>query len=366
MTVENEPKNETAFRRKIYVIGWILFLGGVCLIVAASRGAADKASEYMKDGGFHLATAGLVLLVVEWSLRGEFIAIVRETIQESLHRWAAGRAVVRDVLDLAFVSPEDRALRFADDLSTLVDRLCALRVSEDWAKDVYRSYLSDVIRNVKENAESLSDLSVAQEQSTPPKEIKLFSPAQRTDTILARLMSKLHEGGRYDVFSDIESWDDQLKEFFAEHQKAVQRKVKIRRIFIVRDKDWTHGELSPVHAGKILTAHLSAATKLQEQTGGYHIRLLDAAKDWGLLKAVNPEIETDHYGIFTSSVSRPCIQVRVTRRDLSKLQLARLPVDSDEIRDFDLLWNGLEVDLDENGLKTAVMRWENFLRSQEA
>jgi hypothetical protein len=370
------------------LLGLILVLMSLSL---TSNYPQNNFVEYLKDLGFALGAAGVVVAVIDPLLRNEYHRYMEQSIynavwdstgqahrafkagiEETLHahfasaasdvrttiesvlqesligevrsvREAANRRAVADVLKIALGTQSGGDLRLVKSMCTIVNNLYEIPAHENWAKGVFQTYLAEVVQNVAENAESLRNLCAEGKESVDSHSIRLYSPARRTDTILTRLMALLGEGGRYTVLLDVESWTEgKLEGFFSESERAAERGVLIRRIFMMPEK--VGHAVSPESADQVLRAHLTVSSRYQDQKTGYRIRLLDHSKaaPWFI---GNP-MERKHFGIFTYSRDALSIKVRVDERDLSKLYFENVLPDSDVFRNFDRQWDALGKDLD--------------------
>jgi hypothetical protein len=386
-----------------------MFLGGLLLLGLSLLGG--HASEYLKDGAFHLGAAGLVLMIVDPLLRKESNDFVRHSIQETVSEriyeaqgaiqllidnrlqdyleqskmsvsdvvretmqkqltdrvdyisQAVSRNGVHDVLAARLNPSGDGNGQLSQDLTILIENLDMLRRRQDWARDVYVEYLSEVIQSAGANTVAFCGLTSESASASDLHPIKLASPAERTDKILARLMEVLPNHSTYHVISDIESWTNgKLADFGLWSAKAVSdRGVIIRRIFLVLHDDLRDGSLSPDEAYETLKQHLESAVEPAGQGGSYQVRLLDTTVT--VPKEAN-EIVKEHYGIFIPPPPQRCLQVRVDKRNFSKLSFANLPAGSDESRQFDRIWNAvLRTNLTAELLSEARDRWRRIARA---
>jgi len=395
VTRETQTLRERLLQYKIRFLGGILFLIGLLLLVSAILMHERPVAEYLKDSGFHVGTAGLVLMLVDWLLRKESNDFIRQSLREIVSdlldethsghftrleervptaikeeisrvlindivyiREAVAKNAVQEVLTARMKSGSDGAGHLARDLSILVENLDLLMSRTDWARDIYVTYLSEVVQSAGENAKEFCELTSDSMSAAYPRPIKLASPAERTDKILASLMRLLPSESTYDVISDIESWKDKkLDDFEKASRDAVQSGVTIRRIFVISNNDLRDGSVTPADAHQIIQDHLTSAGK-SHNGGSYHVRLIDTT-----LKVPSGagELVKMHFGIFSPHGEPQSLQVRVDRRDFGKLSLASLPRNSDDATHFNRVWtNVLKDDLDPVVLTAAVERWEKI------
>jgi hypothetical protein len=365
---------------QVHVSSWLLFSGVVIIGLSLIPGLPAKLADYSKDGGFALVATGLGFLIAEHTLRRESEDLLAEMIQSTLKtalgdvsesarvvertlndlqhiREAVVRNAVPDVLRARLGSSD---LTVQDSLAMIVQRLYELRQSEHWANDVYREYLTEVIKNTRVNTDALCQLTSEVTPSAHGYGIKLASPAQRTDEILTKLMSKMQQGSKYSVISDVESWtEDNLDDFFKESAEAVVRGVVIRRIFVVTTEDLHTGALVPAAAYEVLRKHL--ADPPVGAQGEYEVRLCDTTdRTKPILRGGNAGIIYEHFGIFEPAEGRFCVQVKVERTNLSTLTLTNLELKSEDQTRFDDLWRALAHNLTEVDLDIALKRWEEY------
>lgn len=431
MNTNEESATGRAAKANIAVVGyWLLFGGAFSVLLSLFPNMV--AADYLKEGGFNIGAAGIVLLAAEWRLRRETRDLIQEcldatlqkrfvefqsavfasvgnllsssstamkaevasilettsqqsrdlasisirnaleakvdesnllfcnTIEAAIHnnlasdlgeiRNAVARKAVRDVLKATLASREELRLDLADHVAAIVEGLQDLSLRGDWAQDVYREYIGAVLANTRENAQKLCDVSVEKETSRldDDRKVTLVSAAKRTDFILSRLMSKLMDGGRYSVVSDFGSWrNGQLSEFFDISLEVAARGGEIRRIFNLTQEVPSESMVSEVQA--ILKQHLDGASKYS----GYKVKLLDKSSPNFISRA--------HFGIFERAGQDHCIRVRVEKmdneEDLQILRFAKVPLVSDDMKQFERAW-ALLPSLDTERIESALGEWK--------
>lgn len=216
----------------------------------------------------------------------------------------------------------------------LVLSLASLHSRNDWACEQYLTFISDHIEKVVgHNAEAFSKLyEKAGEQHfiVPP------TAAQMADEILAAQMQSLNKGGRYDVISDLPSWQgNQLDQLHKATRYAIEQKdVHVRRVFnLIRG--------IPPGTKQILLRHLEHSQKWRGQTeeAVYDVKILGVnaykklrSKAYSLQK-----IEEAHFGIFINGDDK--VRFKVTERDLSDMGLSKDPTMVDpSLTMFEDIW----------------------------
>jgi hypothetical protein len=361
----------------LFVGAGFLVAGVVLFLLATQRPKDDRTFEYLKDSAFHLATAGLVIMLADLLLRKEtnnFVGdSIRRTISERFEdiefiRHAVAQKSIHDVLVVRMRWGRDGKHQLPEDLTALIENLDNLMHHKAWARDVYLQYLAEVIHSARVNAEEFCDLTDETRSDDFPRPIKLASPAERTDKILSGLMNLLPKGSKYDVISDIRSWQDgKLDDFSKASREAVARGVNIRRIFVVSWGELRNGLVSAQEAHDIIARHLDDAEKASGDDAKYEVRLLDTMV--ATTHRTASEFAKQHFGIFSPphTAGQPCLQVTVDHADFSRLSLRSIAQHSDDAQDFGEVWEILGEELkvhSENKVLTnellgqAAARWE--------
>ncbi|HEX6036661.1 hypothetical protein [Longimicrobium sp.] len=375
MSVSDPGFLEKIVRYKQYLL--VALLGGAgAVLFSYSKDPAlsPGTAEDLREAAFAMLATALALFIAEIVRKGyeELLSTtVQSTLEENLRDVRLSKKLLTDLERLRDVETEtavsevlsvklgiDEDDRLTGSLNKMLDGLSALKESTHWAKDVYREYLVDVIRNTAQNTEALCALSTEKFPSQSGQGIKLTPSAQRTDEILAKLMSTVGPGSRYSVLSDLESWlGGNLETFFSSSRVSAEQGVLIRRIFVVLDADFRrrNGALNTENAFEVLGEHIKAQSNRQDV--GYHVRLyVDHGPKAQLSGELQPMIKK-HFGIFEPSHDDPCVQVRVEEPDLSGLRLINLPRNSIDQKKFEFFWQFLEDDLSAERLETERWRW---------
>lgn len=252
----------------------------------------------------------------------------------------------------------------------LVLAIKKLREERAWGNDKYVEFITrHVVGVVGHNAEALSNLNRngnKQDFIVPP------TAAAMAADILSRQMEAMEEGDRYDVISDLTSWQDsQLMELRTTTRMAIKNdKVKVRRIFNLLP--YTRGPFKrklPAKHNEILEDHLHAAEtwKGDKGHGSYEIKILwrdgydclHRNPHWR-----NTEIERLHFGLFTHMDES--VKFSVTRSDLSDMEMRRQPRGNEDEKLFEDLWEAAK-DFPSDGHVTDRVRkvFENLQREME-
>jgi hypothetical protein len=409
--MKNEPSQSDAeviaaqsgqlAKSKAWIIGLCLLSASlICVIVSLVPGRSATATEVLRALSLHLGTAGIVIMTVEVGLRIETANLVRTYVDATLRTTlgtylgnvddaikstlTAGIQGQISALTVEVTSTIDNSLeamllselrnireavlqnaanvivrakvgkdtgrekRLSNYLVEMMDSLEDVRTHGDWAKEVYRAYLDEVLHNVRDTVKALCVLSVEKRGSVSRQWIKFVAPEERTNLILMQLVSTLPDGGEYRVISNVESWcDDKLDGFFKKSLEAVLRGVAIRRVFVVF-RDDVINRLDDVVS--VLTTHLDAASD------GYEIRLLDASTDVASRKY--PDLSEKHYGIFIpGDHEEHYVMVKVDSTKLTQLSISNVNKESDEVTTFRRIWESLGNRLTPDLLADSVERW---------
>jgi hypothetical protein len=206
----------------------------------------------------------------------------------------------------------------------LILAISSLREPARWCNKQYIEFLTKHIDEVVgHNARALSSLrSGPRDFHVPP------TAARMADEVLAKQMEAMEEGDRYDVISDISSWQPpQLGTFFEKTEAAVtQRNVKVRRV--LNFLPYARGSRSrslPLKCEEILKRHLEASENWKGRTAeaSYELKILWPKGLETLLEdaRVNQltNMETLHFGLFIHR--NECVKFSVTEIDLSDMEL---------------------------------------------
>jgi hypothetical protein len=216
----------------------------------------------------------------------------------------------------------------------LVLALASLQKRNDWASEQYVTFISNHIHKVVgHNADAFSKLHEKKGEQTfnvPP------TAAQMADEILAAQMQSVNSGGRYDVISDLPSWQGgQLALLNSATKYAIEEKsVQVRRVFnLIRG--------TPQGTKQLLLKHLDYSDRWKSKTGqgGYEVRIL-SAKGYEKLKSRGysiKKIEDAHLGIFSDGSDK--VRFKVTEPDLSDMLLSKDPDRvKPEMEMFEAVW----------------------------
>ncbi|MDB4949271.1 MAG: hypothetical protein JWM27_1920 [Gemmatimonadetes bacterium] len=319
---------------------------------AAPGGPATLTGKMLEHLGMGFIVSSVAVVFYEW---GGHIKIAVD-----INRAVADHALNMALEELIHTGDKQLDGTLARDIESFVTSLTDMEKEGDWGKVGYTQYLAELLHNTVFNAESLCRLSTGLRGTihTPRYQVKVLSPTELTDKMLAHQMSGLDNGGRYSVVSNLGSWHgNQLRELLEASEAAVRRGVTIRRLFVVA---WTppHGNPpSSSEARKVLEKHLKAAERSQ---GNYVIKLLDwQEKD--RFKETHPDayefLKANHIGIFESRNKPHCIRVQVASADLADLWISGLQAGSQEFDTFDEAWKNIPT-LDSDYLQRSLMRWD--------
>jgi hypothetical protein len=321
--------------------------------------------EHIGVGFFVSATA---IVFYEWGGHIKDAVVISTELRKI--RDAAGHQAVEDVLKVLFGGDHDPlGGQIAKSIAHLVEYLTDLEKHGDWAKDVYRRYLSGVLDNTTTSASALSDVSTGNESSND-RGITLFTPAQRTDSILVGLLQSMPPESSYTVVSDVDSWaDSRLERFLSLHGRALENRILIRRIFVLAPNRAPANDTARAAALKVIQEHFmisqvkntdptDVTREHARQSFGYHVRVLDLSL---LEKKCSNQSRAhylfrSHFGVFQHRQAEHALRVRIENDNLSKVYFMRIDPESDDIESFNWVWDRLgEQTLTE--MKASVKRW---------
>lgn len=334
---------------------WVYSLTGIAvgsvIVLVASRvgrvAARSDIATLLEHLGAAFIVAGIAVLFYEWS------AHIKATLSLSEELRSIKGTVGTNALDGALRSllRGEGALydeELVASIKKFVEELRELQSRGDWAMPGYVRFLCRMQKDVLLNAENLRRISVdlADNPATETAyRIRVKSPGALTDVMLAEQMRRLPAAGRYSTASNPIAWHgNQLRELHEESQRAVERGVIIRRIFVLYKGLGPHGhDFDFAEADDIIHGHLSHAHDWRStRDGRYEIRLFDAELRRRISdKGAADFILENHYGIFERPQTDHRVLVQVTASDLSNLTVTGLGDRSPHYLHWETVWNSL-------------------------
>jgi len=143
----------------------------------------------------------------------------------------SSREALPEVLQEVF---KDRDPRLYANTIAIIDSFEKMGSTQSWTDRVALRFVGDLFQYVSDNATNLAKATApgGAYDITLPR-----SASQLADTILAGQMDQLVEGDSYIVVSDLSSWRDGLSEFFSATVRALEKRVKVRRLVCPFDED---------------------------------------------------------------------------------------------------------------------------------
>lgn len=344
-------------------------IGGGLLLSAA--GEALKHREHptmallLEHMGMGLIVAGVAVVMYEWG--GHFKPGLKLSAELNSIRTAVSfDALERGLGALLKGESRDGDEELQRELIRFVTRVRDLYSRGDWACFGYAQYLCEMLKDAGKNAEQLSEVSTKlreHPESTVAYAVRVLSPSQLSDIMLAEQMKRLPDRGSYQVVSNPGSWArGRLALLHGASEQAVRRGVTIQRIIVLTHKGphrW-HADGSELRA--VLTGHLDAL-RLWKGATPYEVRVLDETRydllqpDRELAEAAD-QVWTEHFGIFARPGERHLVLVQVKAPDLSDLQISGLGAFNSRVLRFAQVWKALKNDrLSERLINEVVGRW---------
>ncbi|HEX8844313.1 MAG TPA: hypothetical protein VF791_06700 [Pyrinomonadaceae bacterium] len=337
------------------------------VVESAERQAAGGSLDWLLHGlafifehlGIGLIVAAIAIFFYEWGahiketigLSTRLTGAIEQTkhmmeainMNERLNNLNKGTAEIKLVwcLDTLIGGPArhitakpEYVRKLIDNCQNLVFSLASLRRQNDWGSEQYLTFISNHIEKVVgHNAEAFSKLyekTGEQHFMVPP------TAAQMADEILAAQMQSLNKGGRYDVISDLPSWQGtQLNHLHKATRCAIEENdVQVRRVFnLMRG--------TPKGTKEILLRHLEHSQKWRGQTkqAVYEVKILGVGAYKKLKQRGHSldSIEKAHFGVFINGAEK--VRFKVTEPDLSDMELSKDPaLVEPSLNMFDAVW----------------------------
>jgi len=305
------------------VMGLTAGFGLVILANDLSRNAPFRfgiVTVLIEHLGIGFIVASIALFFYEW--RGQqrktdaLIAKLSDAIDNSSSE-ALDRSL-RSILGKGGEIPPQYVRDAIVDIKALVEVVGHLENESRWVGTLQISMLSKLIRDVRQNAESLTMLNRRGETL-----FRVPRAEELVDKILAAQMQTMGTGDKYDVVSGLGDWKGlQLRMLQQATEEAIlQRNIAVRRIFSIFDYEG----LTSVEARDVLLRHLGYVTELESKRGGgYQVRLVrDGELERSTSMFLRDRVKHANFGIFSHGPEK--LRVMMDKADLSDLTISSDP-----------------------------------------
>jgi hypothetical protein len=328
-----------------FISVWLIVAIGAGIGVALLYFAHDKHLD-VKLFLDHLGIAFIVSSIAVFGYEARAHKVKTEALVKRLHALILEQrepALISALTEM-FAEKDGRLSKIATEVSgqcqKLVDALFKLLQPADDARsrinEQYASFVSGLLEKLNKNAEMLVQIHAAK-----GGDFEVTKTAEYADAILAAEMNALQKGDKYEVLSNLRSWDNhQLQKFTDATELAVKRGVVVHRIFnIFSDTNDLGLDIGAVR--EVLEEHLKYVQTWKKRHGGeYSVRVFGHhERNSRLVKNSGAEYEHQHFGIFHLGESEVfCFDV--LKPDLSSMRIEGKP---EKVRDkqelFTELWN---------------------------
>jgi hypothetical protein len=221
-------------------------------------------------------------------------------------------------------------------LVSSIELVSDLRQDKSWDVPAYLRFLTASVHATHSIFASVSTL-ISEKPDLPhefrSKSVLTFQrPDELIDELMAGLLDGLGSGDEYYAVSNARIWET-LKRFHSAHTAAVERGVKIRRVFLLFDE--SDLVLSPSTTIEIIYEHFKETQRLKPEHG-YELKLVDRDAYHSLAPILEQHV---HFGVF-KPVDGNAIEVAAVTADLSHLELSRALTD-ESFESFESLWRNL-------------------------
>jgi hypothetical protein len=271
--------------------------------------------------GIGCIVASIVLFFYEWRDQPrktkKLIAMLSDAIEKSSSD-TLDRSL-RYLLGKGDEIPTEYVRDVIFDIKSLIEAVVRLRNGSHWAITAQVRVLSKLIRDVRQNAESLTMLDTgARANFSVPR------PAELVDNILAANMQALEMGDSYEVVSSLSTWrGGELRMLQKATEEAIlRRNIPVRRIVSV----FHHEGLPTDEVKDTLLHHLGYAGELNRKRGrgGYQVKLVGDEELARSTSRFSRERAKDaNFAIFRHGTET--LTVMINSEDLSDLTISSDP-----------------------------------------
>lgn len=342
-------------RKRIRVAYVLVGLVGGIVVIAAKLAATAPSTHTVTDVLWELAVhvavgfivAALAVVAYEWGSEVKAALLLSNKLQ-LIMGGGAESAIERGAHALLKTDAD----RFQG-LPTTIGIVAGLRQHQSWARPAYLRFLAAASNSIHAISASISTLTIDALELPPSFPLKslltLRRPDELIDELLAGLMCELHDGDEYYAVSNARIWQ-RLTRFHAAHAEAIQRGVKIRRVFVLFDE--SDDILTPGETVAIIYEHFREATDLQPARG-YEIRIVSRREYHTLAPLLEHQL---HFGVFRPR-GGDSVGLDALKADLSLIELSSA-VPQEHFDAFEAMWQSLR-DYDDPELR-FVLRAERL------
>lgn len=243
----------------------------------------------------------------------------------------------------ALLGNDEKKSRLRKHIQLIVESAYKLKQKQDENTVQYLNVISWLIgETVVENARTLVNLS---DGTGAEWHYKVpTSSAKMAARILGAHMKVMAAGESYDTISDVRLWKNEQLKYFAEKTKeALDRGVKVRRVFNLctldlpeNDGEETTNALERVNA--IINEHLDA---MKESGGNYSVRFfstINAPKVQTLTGRKITDIQGANFGLFRNVKPDRIIRFVVEDIKLSSMRISYCQSGDPDVRLFEAMW----------------------------